>query len=142
MRLIIILWITPLVFFWGWYGLSAYDINMGSFFLSRPFHDHMFRLYGNILGVPPQEVPALIAATFAFDSMLLFTLAAFRWRKSWFPQAKLWVLERFNKTSDNHPVAGNKSSDIEQYSMVAPVAFSSMALRSIERSTYPVHPAE
>lgn len=94
MRTILILWFVPIAFFWGWYGLSANDVNFGNIFLSRRFHDHMFVLYGNILGLPPAEVPAKIAAAFILDSALLLAIVAFRWRKSWYPQTSKWVREK------------------------------------------------
>jgi len=95
MRMILILWSIPLIFFWGWYGLSAHDIHFGSFFLSRPFHDHMFVIYGNMLGVPSSVVPGMIAGTFAFDTLILIAIAAYRWRKSWYPQTRAWISYRF-----------------------------------------------
>ena len=52
MRVLLLLWAFPLVFFWGWYGLSANDISFGTAFLSRQTHDVVFSLYGNILGMP------------------------------------------------------------------------------------------
>ena len=95
MRVLLLLWAFPLVFFWGWYGLSANDVNFGTAFLSRRTHDVVFTLYGNILGMPADQVPMALVKIFAFDSMIVFALAAFRWRKSWFPQAKVWVLETY-----------------------------------------------
>lgn len=94
MRYILILWFVPLALFWGWYGVSANNWHNGFFFLSRGFHDHMFNIYGSILGVDPSVVPAMIAGTFAFDSALLLAIAAFRWRADWYPQTKTWFLKK------------------------------------------------
>lgn len=150
MRLILILWIIPIVVFWGWYGLSANDISLGSFFFTRAFHDHMFRLYGSMLGVPPQEVPMLIAGTFAFDTMLLAGMSALRWHKKWFPQAKRWVLQALNMPSE--PMVEQSietlADDVEPFSIEETFATTTSLSHSGERSTpsgrstYPMHPAE
>ena len=95
MRILLLLWAFPLVFFWGWYGLSYNNINFGIAFLSRHTHDVVFALYGNILGMPAADVPLALVEIFAFDSVLIFALAAWRWRKSWYPQTKIWVLENY-----------------------------------------------
>ncbi len=101
MRVLLLLWAFPLVFFWGWYGLSANDVNFGTAFLSRRTHDVVFTLYGNILGMPADQVPMALVKIFAFDSMIVFALAAFRWRKSWFPQVKVWVLAKYHSLKGN-----------------------------------------
>lgn len=154
MRLILILWIIPIVVFWGWYGLSANDMSMGSFFFTRAFHDHMFRLYGSMLGVPPEEVPMLIAGTFAFDTMLLVGMSALRWHKKWFPQAKRLVLEALNMAPEQTAEKGVEAlaADVEQFSsdetFVATTSLShsgerfSRTSNQTERSAYSMHPAE
>ena len=93
MRIILILWAIPIVIFWGWYALSANDLHFGNLFLSRLFHDHMFTIYGNMLNMPPEEVPAKIAGVFIFDTALLLAIAAYRWRKSWYPGTIAWLKE-------------------------------------------------
>jgi len=98
MRIFLILWAFPLIFFWGWYGLSAYDINFGIQFLSRRTHDIVFHLYGNILGMPAADVPLALVKIFAFDSMFVVALAAWRWRKGWYPQTKQWIVDRYHST--------------------------------------------
>ena len=95
MRIILILWALPIIFFWGWYGLSFNDINFGVLFLSREFHDHMFAIYGNILQMPAEEIPAKIAWVFFIDSLFLLSIAVFRWRAKWYPQTKVFVVEWF-----------------------------------------------
>lgn len=150
MRLILILWIIPIVVFWGWYGLSANDISMGSLFFSRAFHDHMFRLYGSMLGVPPQEVPMLIAGTFAFDTMLLVGMSALRWHKKWFPQTKQWVLQALNMPPEQTDEQSLEvfADNIEQFSndetfaTITSLSHSGERSSQTERSTYPMHPAE
>ena len=114
MRLLLILWAFPLVFFWGWFGLSYYDINFGINFFTRRTHDIVFILYGRILGMPPGEVPLALVKIFAFDSVLVFALAAWRWRSSWFPQTKMWIRTRFNaymnRSSESEPEANEIES--------------------------------
>ena len=61
MRTLFLLWAFPVVFFWGWYGLSANDINFGTAVLSRHMHDVIFALYGKILGMPAVDVPWALA---------------------------------------------------------------------------------
>lgn len=87
MRTILILWIIPVVLFWGWYGLSANDLHYGVFFLTRGFHDHVFALYSQILQMPAEEIPVKLAWLFAIDTLIVFGIAALRWYKHWLPQS-------------------------------------------------------
>ena len=93
MRIILILWFIPLFIFWGWYALSAYDLHMGMFFLTRQFHDHLFGIYASILHLPREDVPLAIAGVFAFDSMLVLGIAALRWYKKWLPETAVNAIE-------------------------------------------------
>ncbi|MDJ0613773.1 MAG: DUF6105 family protein [Rhizobiaceae bacterium] len=87
MRIVIILWMIPLVLFWGWYFLSANDMHFGYFFLTRGFHDHLFEIYGKILFLPPEDVPVALAWIFFIDTLIVFFgVAAVRWYKLWLPQ--------------------------------------------------------
>ena len=96
MRYILLLWFAPLAFFWGWYGLSAYDINMGMVFFSRDLHDAVFAIYGNTLGVAPEKIPPMVAGASIVDSAILGAIAAFRWRASWYPQLRDWLIEKYS----------------------------------------------
>ena len=60
MKYVLIFWALPLVFLGGWYGLSYYDVNFGFLILSRQMHDLVFQIYGNILGLPPEDIPLLV----------------------------------------------------------------------------------
>ncbi|MCF6322694.1 MAG: DUF6105 family protein, partial [Rhizobiaceae bacterium] len=91
----LLLWAFPVVFFWGWYGLSYYDINFGTQVLSRQVHDVIFALYGKILGMPAGDVPLALAKIFFIDTLIVFAFAAWRWRKDWYPQTKLWVISKY-----------------------------------------------
>ena len=89
MRVLLLLWFIPLVFFWGWYGLSINDINFGTYFFSKNIHDTVFAVYSNATGIPAGELPAMIAGACAFDTAIIAAIAAFRWRASWFPQLRI-----------------------------------------------------
>ncbi|MGB3417285.1 MAG: DUF6105 family protein [Mesorhizobium sp.] len=81
MRYLIAAWVAPLVLFWGWYFLSLYDINFGYVMLSRPLHDLVFELYGEMLGIDPATIPGMIAKACAFDSLIVAGIWAFRRRR-------------------------------------------------------------
>jgi uncharacterized protein DUF6105 len=74
-------WATPLVLFWGWYFLSLNDINFGSIYLSRRLHDLVFEIYGNVLGIDPKLIPAMIAHACIVDTAILVAIWAFRRRR-------------------------------------------------------------
>lgn len=97
MRVLLLLWFVPLVLFWGWYGLSANDWNMGTLFFSREIHDKVFEVYGRVLGVDPALIPGMAAGACAFDSAIVLAIAAFRWRASWYPQLREQVAYAFSR---------------------------------------------
>ena len=102
MRAILILWAIPLILFWGWYGLSAYDINFGLYFLKRDFHDLIFRIYSDMTGIAAAEIPGWLAGIFFVDTLILLGLAALRWHKHWLPQTYQWIQQKivsFQKSS-------------------------------------------
>ncbi|MFK7902415.1 MAG: DUF6105 family protein [Nitratireductor sp.] len=96
MRAILWLWFTPLVLFWGWYGLASNGIDFGLHIFSKEVHDILFGLYGKALGVPASSVPGLAFGACVLDSILVLGIAAFRWRKKWFPQAKALFAHYWN----------------------------------------------
>lgn len=81
MRYIFALWAAPLVLFWGWFFVSFNDINFGYVMLSRQFHDLLFQIYGNILGIDPEIIPGMVAKACIVDTLLLIAFWAFRRRK-------------------------------------------------------------
>jgi hypothetical protein len=81
MRYVIALWALPLAIFWGWYFLSLNDINFGYLMLSRQVHDFAFRMYGDILGIDPAEIPPLILRACIFDTLIIMAIWAFRRRR-------------------------------------------------------------
>ena len=44
-------------------------------------HDLVFEIYGNILGLPPESLPPLVARAIAVDSLIVFAIIGFRKRK-------------------------------------------------------------
>lgn len=81
MRYALVFWGLPLGLFWGWYFLSLNDVSFGYVMLSRQVHDLVFQLYGDILGIDPAEIPWLLAKAFAFDTLLIGGILAFRRRR-------------------------------------------------------------
>lgn len=81
MKWALIFWIAPLAFLGSWYGLSYYDMNFGYFMLSRQAHDLVFQIYGNVLGIPPEDIPPLVARALVIDTMVLVAIMMFRRRK-------------------------------------------------------------
>ena len=65
----------------AWYGLSYYDMSFGFFMLTRQTHDLVFQIYGNVLGIPPENLPPLVARAIAVDSLIVLSIVAFRKRK-------------------------------------------------------------
>jgi hypothetical protein len=72
----------PIAILGTWYGLSINDINFGYLILSRQMNEFVFQLYGQILGIPPADIPGLVARAIVLDSLLLFGILAFRRRKA------------------------------------------------------------
>lgn len=81
MKWFLMLWAMPILLLGGWYGLSYYDQSFGIFMLTRQAHDLVFQVYGHVLGLPPQDIPGLVARAIVLDSILIFAIIAFRRRK-------------------------------------------------------------
>ena len=81
MRALAIFWAAPLGLFWSWYFLSLNDLSFGTLFFSRKLHDLVFAIYGQILGVSPDELPGMLARACLFDSLVVFAIIAFRRRR-------------------------------------------------------------
>ncbi|BCG94804.1 DUF6105 family protein [Mesorhizobium sp. 131-2-1] len=91
MRTLFALWAAPLLLFWGWFFLSLNDMNFGYVMLSRPLHDLVFQLYGEMLGIDPALIPGMVAKACVFDGFLLMALWAFRRRRN----IAAWVSNRW-----------------------------------------------
>ena len=96
MRALLIFWAAPLGFFWGWYFLSLNNLNFGTNFFSRDLHDLVFTIYGNILGLDPDTIPALVARACVVDTLIILAIFAFRKRAS----IKKWCNEKRTQRSD------------------------------------------
>lgn len=88
MKWFLILWIVPVCLLGAWYGLSYYDMNFGFVMLSRQIHDLVFQIYGNILGVPPEDLPRMVFKAVAVDSLIVLGIVLFRYRKGLIKWAK------------------------------------------------------
>lgn len=82
MRYLLIFWALPLGLFWGWYHLSYNDMHFGHVFLSRAMHDLVFEIYGETLGIEPSKIPPLAARACGIDTIILFSILAFRRRRA------------------------------------------------------------
>ncbi|OJG00257.1 DUF6105 family protein [Pararhizobium antarcticum] len=91
MKWFLILWACPVILLTGWYGLSYYDMSFGIFMLTRQAHDLVFAVYGNVLGIPPETIPPLVARAIAFDSLIVFAIIAYRKRRA----IAAWYRQRF-----------------------------------------------
>lgn len=81
MKIFLILWIMPIILLGGWYGLSYYDLNFGFRILTRDLHDLVFAIYGNLLGIPPEEIPMLVLKAIIFDSFLVLGFIVIKRRR-------------------------------------------------------------
>jgi hypothetical protein len=107
MKWFLILWACPVILLTGWYGLSYYDMNFGIFMLTRQTHDLVFAIYGNILGMPPETVPPLVARAIAFDSLLVFAIIAVRKRR----EIRAWYRKHFPAVQMDEPRAASFAKD-------------------------------
>ncbi|MCV0396435.1 MAG: DUF6105 family protein [Rhizobiaceae bacterium] len=81
MKYLFALWAAPLILFWGWFGLSYYNIHFGYVMLSRPAHDLIFQLYGDVLGIDPGIIPGMVARACILDTFIILGIWAFRRRR-------------------------------------------------------------
>lgn len=96
MKWFLFLWGGPIVVLSLWYGLSYYDMNFGIFMLRKDFNELVFQVYGNVLGLPPEILPGLVAKAVLTDSAVLFAIIGFRRRK----QIAAWWQARKVRASD------------------------------------------
>lgn len=100
MKWILILWALPLTLLGSWYWLSYYDINFGYLILTRQLHDLVFEIYGQVLGIPPQDIPPLVLKAVIIDSLALFSILAFRRRKKIAAAYRRWKGEGQSPEAD------------------------------------------
>ncbi|KQQ46611.1 MULTISPECIES: DUF6105 family protein [Rhizobium/Agrobacterium group] len=106
MKWFLILWAGPIVLLGSWYSLSYNDMSFGIFMLTRQAHDLVFQIYGNVLGIPPETIPPLVARAIVVDSLIVFALIGFRKRKS---LVAWWRGNQSSKTSGTLPSAESLS---------------------------------
>lgn len=102
MKYLLILWAAPLVLFWSWFFISFNDMHFGYVFLTRDVHDIVFDLYGQMLGIDPATIPALVAKACVFDSLIIGGIYAFRRRR----ELMAWAHEARNRYLNGAPEAG------------------------------------
>lgn len=103
MRYILMFWAVPMGLFWGWFGLSYYDMNFGWLILSRVVHDFAFQFYGDLIGIDPATIPPLVARACVVDTGIIFGIFAWRRRadiRSW------WDARRSAITQNAAPAIG------------------------------------
>ena len=103
MRTLLLMWLGPIVFFWGWYFLSLADV--GGFMLSRQMHDQVFQIYGDILGIDPTIIPGMVARALVVDSFFVVAIILFRKRK---PIIAWWSARRGGATTE---IVQSRSAD-------------------------------
>lgn len=91
LRALILLWALPVALFGIWYGLSVNDNNFGTLMFSRALHDHVFAIYGRVLGVAPEALPMMILQALITDTAILFAFIAYRKRSFWWPTVAPYV---------------------------------------------------
>ncbi len=95
-RTLFLLWALPILLFGIWYGLSVNDMNLGTIMFSRQLHDHVFAIYGNLLGIDPQALPMMIVDALITDTLIVFGFIAYRKRKAWWPRVAPRVMAIFD----------------------------------------------
>ncbi len=99
MRWVFIAWAVPMGLFWGWFGLSYYDLNFGYVMLTRQVHDLLFQLYGQMLGIDPTIIPPLVAKACILDTLLILAIWAFRRRR----EIAAWVRAKRQRYAGAEP---------------------------------------
>jgi len=93
MRYFFIFFVIPMSLFWGWYLLAYHDVGLGTPIFTRQAHDHVFGIYGQILGIDPDTIAPMVARACVVDGSILLAIIAFRRRKkikSWLAEKKLF----------------------------------------------------
>lgn len=103
MRVLLFLWFVPIVLLGTWYGLSVNDWHLGTRMFSREMHDLVFGLYGRMLGMQPEALPPLVAKAVVMDSLIVLGIAAFRWRKNWWPKVSQYFRAELPVTGQGSP---------------------------------------
>lgn len=97
MKWFLVFWGGPILLLGSWYWLSLNDMSFGFFMLTREAHDLVFRIYGNVLGIPPETIPPLVMRAIVVDTIVLYSIIVFRRRKkiiAWWKRRQLASSER------------------------------------------------
>ena len=86
-----------------WYGLSVNDWHFGTRIFSRELHDLVFQIYGKLLGMEPEALPALLAKAVIFDTLIVFGIVAYRWRAKWWPTVRQYFRPEANTIGSSSP---------------------------------------
>ena len=80
-RILVILWLSPLVLFAGWVFLSAMDWHLGLAFMTRDVHDRVFDAYRMVLGYDRAALLALLRNALLLDAGVLAAIAVYGRRR-------------------------------------------------------------
>ncbi len=106
MRYVLLAWGLPLAIFWGWFGLSYFDMNFGFLMLSRKVHDIYFQIFGQISGLDPATIPWLAFKACVTDTFILLGIWAFRRRR----EIRAWVMRMRERYSGAAPASEPESA--------------------------------
>ena len=110
MRTVVLLTLAPTAMAFGWYWLSLADVgsSFGGVYLSRELNEGVFFLLGQLFGMSPERLPAMLASGIACDGGILLGILALRRRRAltaWFA-AKDWrLVSRASPQYDRAPPA-------------------------------------
>ena len=70
-------------------------------------HDLVFQLYGDVLGVDPATIPAMVAQACIFDTLLIAAIWAFRRRR----ELAAWARAGWARYLDRDPAISSGAAD-------------------------------
>ena len=79
-RILIVLWLSPIVLFALWIGCSTFDWSLGLPFMTREVHDAVFAVYLEAFGLTRLQILTLLQHALWFDVAVLAAIVAWRRR--------------------------------------------------------------
>ena len=79
-RILIFLWLSPIILFALWIGCSTFDWHFGLAFMTREVHDAVFAVYREAFGLTRLQILDLLLKALWLDVALLGALVAWRRR--------------------------------------------------------------
>ena len=79
-RILIVLWLSPIVLFALWIGCSTFDWHLGLPFMTRAVHDAVFAVYLEAFGLTRVQILTLLQHALWFDVAVLGALVLWRRR--------------------------------------------------------------